>query len=147
MYAALLPHAANPDAAQALEQLNTCFANNVVYYLVLDHTVRGALVFDRFAGFDDLPNFPVTENWIVNNETIDALKAFSTDTFANVEISAQLLLAAMLSNREHLVPGLRQELEKWVCSIGRAGNHRPHRVHAVCLLAIQSVSANIRSAV
>jgi hypothetical protein len=117
MYAALLPHVANPDAAMALERLNTCFTNNVVYYLVLDHTVRGALVFDRYAGFDYLANFPVTENWTVNGEPIDALKAFSADTFANVEISAQLLLAARLTDREHLVPGLRKELEKlWIYS-------------------------------
>lgn len=115
MYAALLPHRSNPSVAQALGRLEVCFSNAVAYPQVLDHTVRGALVFGQFAGFDYLPNFKITEPWVVTGEPIKAYKAFSMDNFANVEISAQLLLAASLTDRGHLVPGLQEELEKlWI---------------------------------
>ncbi|MBL7850117.1 MAG: hypothetical protein JNN04_04390 [Cyclobacteriaceae bacterium] len=122
MYAALLPHASNPSVSQSLELLEECSSNDLVFYLVLDHTVRGALVFGRYSGFDQLANFKITENWSVTGEPIVAYKAFANDTLANVEISAQLLLAAKLTGQSHQVPGLRQELEKlWIrTNSGRA---------------------------
>lgn len=115
MYAALSPHQSNPSVAQALQRLDECFTNSVAYGQVLDHTVRGALVFDLYTGFDYLANFSITEDWIVTGEPIEAYKAFTDDTFANLEISAQLLLTARLTDRDHLVPGLQAELEKlWI---------------------------------
>jgi hypothetical protein len=119
MFAALQPHASNPSVAVALEQLEQCFSNDVAYGFVLDHTVRGALVFDRYEGFDYLNNFNLIETWAVTGAPIEAYKAFEPDTFSNIEISAQLLLAAKLTDREHLVPGLRNELEKlWLYTNG-----------------------------
>lgn len=110
MYAALLPHAADPAVAAALGQLSACFVNSVDYPSVLDHTVRGALVFGNEEGFEYLPNFAREEIWVHNNESIDAYSAFSGDTFINVEISAQLLLTATLTGRG--VPGLHGQLDK-----------------------------------
>jgi hypothetical protein len=117
MYAALLPHDADPAVATALSQLSACFVNSVAYPSVLDHTVRGALVFNNENGFDYLPNFARTESWVHNNESIDAYSAFSGDDFINVEISAQLLLTAVL--RERRMPGLHDQLEKlWLAGPG-----------------------------
>lgn len=115
MYAALKPFEANPSVASALVNLKQCFQADVAYDLVLDHTVRGFLVFGKSDGFEQLSQFALTESWIVTGEPIDAYKAFASDTFANVEISAQLLLAARLSGHEYQAAGLRVELEKlWI---------------------------------
>lgn len=76
-----------------------------------DHTVRGSLVFGDETGFPFLPNFKRTEIWTKNLESVDAYSAFTGDTFINVEISAQLLLAGEIRDRLDQMPGLQQSLE------------------------------------
>lgn len=115
MYAALLPHASDPAVSQALVHLKNCFEASVDYSNVLDHTVRGTLVFGDTTGFASVGNFKRTETWVYNSTSISAYSAFSGDSFINVEISAQLLLASILSAQSSRFPGLRQELEKlWI---------------------------------
>lgn len=115
MYAALLPHASDPAVAAALTQLQSCFTDDVNYASVLDHTVRGSLVFQDYSGFSFLSNFRVTEPWVVTQEPIEAYAAFDAEPFANIEISAQLLLTATLTGRTDSVATLRSELEKtWI---------------------------------
>jgi hypothetical protein len=112
MYAALLPYESNPIVNDALTHLKACYEVSESYSTVLDHTVRGSLIFDDVTGFDFLANFERTENWIVTDEPIEAYSAFSGDAFINVEISAQLLLTGTLTGRTHLTPNLQTELEK-----------------------------------
>ncbi len=112
MYAALIPHSSDPAVAQALTHLKACFEATVDYAQVLDHTVRGALVFNNLTGFDHVDKFQRTETWVYNNIPIEAYSAFSGESFINVEISAQLSLTATLTDRGSRVPKLRFELEK-----------------------------------
>lgn len=120
MYAALKPHDGDAAVMAALDQLRSCYfskgaTSSVAYPYVLDHTVRGTLIFGDQSGFDFLPNFRRTESWIVNGETVEAYSAFSADEFINVEISAQLLLTGAIEGRTGLMPGLQENLEKlWI---------------------------------
>jgi len=119
MYAALLPAKADPAVSEALTRLGLCYTKSVSYPFVLDHTVRGALVFNDLAGFDYLDNFKRNEIWAYNNSPITAYSAFSVDSFSNVEISAQLLLTSILVDRTYKVATLQIELEKlWLSQNG-----------------------------
>ena len=112
MYAALLPHNADHSVVQALSRLQACYLSSVSYPTVLDHTVRGALIFNTLDGFNYLDNFSRNKVWVHDNSFIKAYSAFSGDSYINVEISAQLLLAAILTQRTSQVPTLQTELER-----------------------------------
>jgi hypothetical protein len=124
MYAALKPFEYDPTVKSGLTKLRNCFfatgqTSSVSYPNVLDHTVRGSLVFGDETGFDYLPNFKRTETWTYNQQPVSAYSAFTGDTFINVEISAQLLLAATVVVRSGQVPVLQTELEKlWLPGAG-----------------------------
>lgn len=120
MYAALAPWANNPAIRQSLNRLCACFFSEGQISSrddehVLEHIVRGALVFGDTSGFKYLPQFARSEIWDLDQTVeISAYSAFVTDPFINVEISAQLLLAGKIwqpecqIDRSHLHP----ELEK-----------------------------------
>lgn len=124
MYSGLKPFEYDPAVKAGLTNLRNCFfatgqASSVSYPNVLDHTVRGSLVFGDETGFDYLPNFKRTENWTYNQNPINAYSAFAGDTFINVEISAQVLLAARIMGKDAQVTGLQSELEKlWLPGSG-----------------------------
>jgi len=93
MYAALAPF----GNAALLQELVECFASDVDYGFVLDHTTRGALVFGYTRGFRYLDAFARSETWeCTPQEEINAYAAFSDEEHINVEVSAQLLLAWQL---------------------------------------------------
>jgi len=115
MHAALVPFGNDWDNWQALSKLHRCFFNSVDYPSVADHTVRGTLAFGDITGFEYLSNFERTETWQCGESTlIRAYAAFSSDSFINVEISAQLLLAWRLwqNGLSTDLSFLRSELEK-----------------------------------
>jgi len=123
MYAALVPFASDPTIQQSLLKLRSCFfssgqTSSVLYEHVLDHIVRGILVFCDTAGIKSVGNFRRTEIWPVDNSRITAYSAFSGDQFINVEISTQLLLALKMWQQELEldVSGLQKELEKLLLS-------------------------------
>lgn len=129
MYAALKPHVSNPSVRSRLSLLKSCFESTVDYPHVLDHTVRGALVFGNQKGFDFTLNFARTEVWDRNGRSIKAMSAFSGDSFINVEISAQLLLTGVVTNLEGQLPGLQSELEKmWIHGAAETGEGLPYFV-------------------
>jgi hypothetical protein len=102
MYAALAPWANVPAIRQSQNRLCTCFFSEEQissrdYEHVLEHIIRGALVFGDTSGFNYLPKFARSEIWDLDKTTeIAAYSAFVTDPFINIEISAQLLLAAKI---------------------------------------------------
>ncbi len=102
MYAALAPWADDSATRQGLNRLRACFfsegqISSRDYEHVLEHVIRGALVFGDTSGFKYLPKFARSEIWDLDKTTeITACSAFVTDPFINVEISAQLLLAAKI---------------------------------------------------
>jgi hypothetical protein len=115
MHAALVPFGNDWDNWQALSKLHRCFFNSVDYSGVADHAVRGAFAFGDITGFEYLSNFERTETWQCDESTsVRAYAAFSSDSFINVEISAQLLLAWRVWQREMStdLSFLRSELEK-----------------------------------
>jgi len=120
MYAALQPFASDPAIQTCLNRLRACFfaegkISSRDYEQVLEHIVRGALVFGDTSGFKHIPNFARSETWALNRATeIAAFSAFATDRFINVEISAQLLLAAKIRQPEAQLAfsDLGAELEK-----------------------------------
>lgn len=129
MYAALLPFGADPSISEAVTRLGTCYTKSVAYSQVLDHTVRGALIFKDMTGFDFLDNFRRDETWVYNNTPVRAYSAFSGDSFINVEISAQLLLTSILTDRTVRVPTLQTELEKlWLAENGGRAAGLPYFV-------------------
>ncbi len=127
MYAALKPHNGDPTVEAALGQLKSSFFSSgkvasVDYGHVLDHTVRGALVFGDPTGYDYLPNFNRTETWIVNEHSVNAYSAFLGESYINVEISAQLLLTGKILSRTGQTPGLQANLEAlWITNANRSG--------------------------
>ncbi|MCI0692196.1 hypothetical protein L0337_09360 [candidate division KSB1 bacterium] len=100
MYAALQPFAGDPAIQKCLNRLRTCFfaegqISSLDYEHVLEHIIRGALVFGDTSGFKYLPKFARSEIWDLDKTVeITAYNAFVADPFINVEMSAQLLLAA-----------------------------------------------------
>jgi hypothetical protein len=102
MYAALAPWANDPATRQSLSRLCTCFfsegqISSRDYEHVLEHIIRGALVFGDTSGFKYIPNFARSEIWNLDKTVeISAYSAFVADPFINVEISTQLLLAAKI---------------------------------------------------
>jgi hypothetical protein len=115
MHAALVPFGNDGDNWQARSKLFHCFFNSVDYSGVADHTVRGSLVFGDLTGFENLPNFYLTETWQCDeNSSVRAYAPFSSDNYINLEISAQLLLAWRVWQRELNtdLSYLRPELEK-----------------------------------
>jgi hypothetical protein len=120
MYAALIPFAHNSTIQSSLFRLRHCFfskgqTSSVAYEHVLDHNVRGALVFGDTTGFKYLNNFARSETWAFDHSTkIAAYSAFAGESFINLEISAQLLLAWKVSqpDLQHDLSHLRVELEK-----------------------------------
>jgi len=118
MYAALKPFEDDTQVSNQLVSLKDCFfsidqPSSVAYEQVLDHTVRGALVFGDETGFGLLENFLRTETWEYDPEvTIHAYSAFSGDDFINIEISSQLLLTVALWKNYSKTPGLQEALEK-----------------------------------
>lgn len=120
MYAALAPWADDPAIRQSLNRLCTCFFSEGQipsrdYEHVLEHIIRGALVFGDTSGFKYLPKFARSEIWALDKTVeISAYSVFVTDPFINLEMGAQLLLAAKIWQPEcqldhsHLHP----ELEK-----------------------------------
>jgi hypothetical protein len=129
MYAALKPHASNTAVTLRLPMLKSCFESTVDYAHVLDHTVRGALVFGDQSGFDFVPNFQRTEMWINDGQPIMALSAFSGDANINVEVSSQMLLASIVSGRAGQLGNLQTELEKlWLADSKNTGKGLPYFV-------------------
>jgi len=120
MYAALQPFAGDAAIQKSLNKLCACFfaegkISSRDYEQVLEHIVRGALVFGDTSGFKHIPNFARSETWAFDQTTaIAAYSAFATDQFINVEISAQLLLAAKIWQAELPLdlPQLQRDLEK-----------------------------------
>lgn len=115
MYAALVPFAGDCTIQQSLIKLRNCFFASVDYPNVLDHTVRGSLVFCDTAGFNYVNNFFRSEIWANDGSTkIEAYSAFTGDQFINIEISAQLLLAWKIwkSELQFDLSALQNELEK-----------------------------------
>jgi hypothetical protein len=120
MYAALAPWADAPAIRQSLNRLCACFfaegqISSRDYEHVLEHIIRGALVLGDTSGFKYLPKFARSEIWDLDKTVkFSAYSAFATDPFINVEISAQLLLAAKIWQSEcQLKPSqLFPELEK-----------------------------------
>jgi len=98
MYAALIPFSNDSTIQQKLIKLKNCFYStnhnsSVDYQNVLDHTVRGSLVFCDVSGFNYLNNFKRIENWSYDTtKVITAYSAFSWENFINIEISTQILL-------------------------------------------------------
>ena len=94
MYAALKPFENSvPGIDGALLKLKNCFYIQKDYQNVLDHIERGALCFSDISGFDYLNGFKRAEIWEYDGKKVNALAAFSWESFINVEISAQILLA------------------------------------------------------
>ncbi|GAB6282693.1 MAG: hypothetical protein STSR0008_14390 [Ignavibacterium sp.] len=99
MYASLVPYSSDSTIQQKLIKLKNCFYSknhnsSVDYQNVLDHTVRGSLVFCDATGFNYLNNFKRVENWSYDTtKIITAYSAFSWENFINIEISTQILLA------------------------------------------------------
>ncbi len=120
MYAALAPWIDDPAIRQILNRLYACFfsegqISSRDYEHVLEHIIRGALVFGDTSGFNYLPKFARSEIWDFEKITeITAYSALVTDPFINVEISAQLLLAAKIWQQECRLnfSHLQTELEK-----------------------------------
>lgn len=124
MYAALKPFEYVPSVKAGLIKLQSCFfatgqVSSVAYSTVLDHMVRGSLVFGDYTGFNFLGNFKRTENWVYDQKPVTAYSAFSGDAFINLEISAQLCLTAKIAGKEGQASGLQAELEKlWLPGTG-----------------------------
>lgn len=94
MYAALSSYATDSAIAPRLVKLRQCFYDGVQFDNVGDHTVRAALVFGDPSGFSHLHGLERTETWCVDGTTIVlAFAAFSGETYVNLDISAELLLA------------------------------------------------------
>ena len=129
MYAALQPFAGDPAIQLCLNRLRACFfaegkISSRDYEQVLEHIVRGALVFGDASGFKHIPNFARSEMWAFDQTTeIAAYSAFASDRFINVEISAQLLLAAKIWQPELPLDlfHLQRELEK-LCVSGKSNS-------------------------
>lgn len=124
MYAALAPSRTDPLIQQSLSNLRNCFIESVRYDEVLDHTVRGALVFGDPSGFAHVDRFRRTERWCRDDRpSVTAFAAFASQSYINVEISAQLLLAFRLWRPPGVDLGtLDNELQKlWVRGETAAG--------------------------
>lgn len=129
MYAAFMPFSGNKAVPPLLSKLHDCFFSSghdssYRYDLVLDHIVRGALVFGDASGFAYLKDFVRTEPWCLAPALkIKAFDAFSSlalpldSPHINVEISAQLLLTSKLMNHPLSFDLLRQ-LKKLVIDGG-----------------------------
>lgn len=115
MYAALKPFELTHSGMDTvLSSLSEEFDIKKDYQNVLDHIERGALCFDDLSGFEFIDNFARTENWLYNEKEISLLSAFSSETFVNVEITAQILLAWKLKKTSLSVDFsyLESELDK-----------------------------------
>lgn len=126
MYASLAPYSSDSIIQQKLIKLKNCFYSkyhnsSVDYQNVLDHTVRGSLVFCDVSGFNYLNNFKRVENWSYDTtKVIIAYSAFSWENFINIEISVQILLALKIFNNQlssdikenNGLNALEQEIEK-----------------------------------
>lgn len=104
-YAALKPYAGEDGISQAMSKYRQSFLNDVCYSNVLDHTVRGALVFGDVAGFRQMHRFAATNTWAYDGTTIvrgfaDSQWDTGHETNINVEITVQLLLAWSLWRSE-----------------------------------------------
>lgn len=95
MYAALKPlEATLPQVPEALPTIRQSFCEKKAYDNTLDNIERAALVFSDLDGFAFLnEDFRITETWDMTGMPMTALKGFATDDFANIEITAQILLA------------------------------------------------------
>ncbi len=94
MYAALVPYRSEPGLAAQLDSLQQCIAGDLNLSAVLDHTVRAALVLGDPSGFQHVAPFQRVESWCIDPGTrVRAYAAFTSESYVNVEISAQLLLA------------------------------------------------------
>jgi len=106
MHAALGPFeqtmAGVPDARAALR---AAFAARADMATVADHIVRGALVFGDTSGLAGADAFARTEIADATGGEVRALAAFAGDDFINVEVSAEVALAA------HLTGGERADLD------------------------------------
>jgi hypothetical protein len=101
MYAALKPFEATAAGVpEALATLRAAFTARADYTTVTDHIVRGALVFSDAAGFAMVESLARTEIAEANGLEVRGVAAFAGDDFVNVEISAQLRLAAHLWGQE-----------------------------------------------
>jgi hypothetical protein len=101
MYASLKPFENSvPGMDNVLLQLESEFYAKVKYQDVLDHIERGTLCFSDISGFTYIDGFKRTEIWEYNGAEINALAGFSSENFANIEISAQILLAWKLFKSE-----------------------------------------------
>lgn len=101
IYAALKPFEASvPGVPAALEKVRSGFFATKNYANVLDHIERGALVFSDLSGFASVPRFRRRETWDYNGSVVETLAGFAGDDFGNVEISAQILLAAKIWRSE-----------------------------------------------
>ena len=117
MYAALKSFKGNWDdwdKWKTLSRLYERFYDGVNYPNVADHAARGALVFGDTTGFGYLDNFKRTETWCCSGDSLTAYAAFNSESFINMEISAQLLTAWELWKENITVDlaSLRSELDK-----------------------------------
>ena len=94
IYTALKPFEKSVSGIDTvLLKLKAGFNDKKDYQTVLDHIERGVLCFSDISGFDYIDGFKRAEIWEYNNTEVNALAAFSSDNFINVEITAQILLA------------------------------------------------------
>jgi hypothetical protein len=94
MYAALKPFEQSyPGMGAVLAKLREAFYRTKDYERVLDHTQRAALVFSDISGFAYVDRFKRTETWEYDDSRATALAAFTWDDYANLDISAETLVA------------------------------------------------------
>jgi hypothetical protein len=96
MFAALKPFEASlpTSAPEVLLKLHSAFIHRADYSNTGDHIERAALTIGDLSGFSLVSNLTRTDTWQHDEETrVQALSAFTSENFINIEISAQLLLA------------------------------------------------------
>jgi hypothetical protein len=104
MYAALTPFDTDSLSHARLVSIRYNFYKASNFPDVLDHTVRGALVFCDTIGYKYLNNFIRTDTWAYNDSTtVTAYSAFHGDSYINIEISAQVLLTDKIFNKDNLM--------------------------------------------
>jgi hypothetical protein len=117
MFAALKPFEASLPAGtpDVLLKLQSGFRGKADYANTGDHIERAALTTGDISGFGLVSNLTRSDTWQHDGQAgIQALSAFSSESFINAEISAQLLLAWRL-HRSSLAVNLAYlegELEK-----------------------------------
>ena len=128
MYASLLPYRdESADIPEILGKIKTGFFIDYNGELVLDHLHRAALVFGYVNDFKNQnleENFKRSEVWQYDSSvTVTAYAAFESESFINLEISAQILNAWKIWRKDLDLDlsGLQKELEKTWLEDGDGG--------------------------